>query len=77
MLKIEIDRGKELEKPECFNDKKPHLPTLTPLAMGPTISKLRTLTMPNRHEMRTMIEMTIQKRPVPPSPNAFSIGIHQ
>lgn len=41
---------------------------VTPLAIGPTINKLKTLTIPNKQLMRTIIERMIQKRPVPPSP---------
>ena len=50
---------------------------LTALAIGPTISKLITLTIPNKQAINTIIDIIIQNKPVPPSPNAFNIGTHQ
>ncbi len=43
---------------------------VTPLAIGPTMSKLKTLTIPNKQLIRTTIESMIQNNPVPPSPKA-------
>ena len=48
-----------------------------PLAIGPTINKLNTLTIPNKQAINTAIDNIIQNRPVPPSPKASNIGMHQ
>ncbi|RNA42787.1 hypothetical protein BpHYR1_040957 [Brachionus plicatilis] len=50
---------------------------LTRCAIGPTIIKLKIFTIQNKQPSRQIRDIIIQKRPVPPSPNDLTMGIHQ